>query len=189
MSQKQLGKHIIQCFRQVTMFLICVQGCVSAIACLSHLGLSTTVSKTLKIILGSPLHLMDAIAYAHTSRHTTSLMQVKNSMHHFCLWNLFWGTLEQTLVNLSFAWMLHFHVWLQNKEKFLVWSEYYSQFGIYQLSQVSLLESQQSNLSNPEAYSELCQTYNMECFPKIVNGYNLFSAASRHFLGIPFSWS
>ena len=53
--------------------------------------------------------------------------------------------------------MLHFHVWLQNKSKFLVWDEYYNQFGIYQPSCVSLLEQQQINLSNPEAYSELCQ--------------------------------
>ena len=65
--------------------------------------------------------------------------------------------------------MLYFHVWLQNKRKFLVWSEYYNQFGIYQPSHVSLLELQQSDLSNPETYSEPCQTSKMECSVKIVN--------------------
>ena len=42
-----------------------------------------------------------------------------------------------TFVNLSLAWMLNFHVWIQNMGKFLVWSEYYNQFGIYQPSRVS----------------------------------------------------
>ena len=37
-----------------------------------------------------------------------------------------------TFVNFSLAWMLHFHVRLTNKGKFLVWSEYYNQRGIYQ---------------------------------------------------------
>ena len=36
-------------------------------------------------------------------------------------------------------------------------------------SHVSLLEPWQSNLSNPEAYSESCQTSKMECFANIVN--------------------
>ena len=72
--------------------------------------------------------------------------------------------------NLLLAWMLYFHVWLQNKWKFLVWSEYYNRFGIYQPFCVSLLERWQSKLSNPEAYSEPCQTCAMECFVKIVNG-------------------
>ena len=35
---------------------------------------------------------------------------------------------------------------------------------------VSLLEPRQNNLSNPEAYSELGQTYKMEWFAEIVNG-------------------
>ena len=34
----------------------------------------------------------------------------------------------------------------------------------------ALLEPQQNNLSNPEAYSEPCQTSKMGCFAKIVNG-------------------
>ena len=37
-------------------------------------------------------------------------------------------------------------------------------------SRVSLLEPQQNNLSNPEAYSKLCETSKMKCFEKIVNG-------------------
>ena len=33
---------------------------------------------------------------------------------------------------------------------------------------VSLLEPQKNNWSNPEAYSEPCQTSKMQCFVKIV---------------------
>ena len=58
------------------------------------------------------------------------------------------GHFSLTFVNLSLAWMLYIHVWIQNNGKFVVWSEYYDQFGIYQLSRVSLLELQQSNLSH-----------------------------------------
>ena len=39
-----------------------------------------------------------------------------------------------------------------------------------QPSQVSLLQLQQGKLSNPEAYTEPCQTSKMECFAKIANG-------------------
>ena len=73
-----------------------------------------------------------------------------------------------TFVDLSLAWMF-FHVWLQKKEKILVWSKYYNYFCIYQPSCVSLLEPRQGTLSDPEAYSELWQTSKMECFAKIVN--------------------
>ena len=66
--------------------------------------------------------------------------------------------------------MFYFHAWLQNQKKFLVWSENYYQFGIYQLLHVFLLEPRQSNLSNPKVYLEPCQTFNMECFAKMVNG-------------------
>ena len=38
---------------------------------------------------------------------------------------------------------------------------------IYQSSCVSHLEPWQSNLSNPEAYSGLCQKSKMDCFAKI----------------------
>ena len=37
------------------------------------------------------------------------------------------------------------------------------------LSRVSLLESRQKNLGNPETHSEPCQASKMECFAKIVN--------------------
>ena len=83
-----------------------------------------------------------------------------------------------TLVNLSLAWMLYFHVWHWNKGKFFVWSEYYNQFGIYQPSRVSLLKPQQNNLSDPEAYPEPCQTSKMDCFKKI--GLNLLTSFVRH---------
>ena len=45
----------------------------------------------------------------------------------------------------------------------------YNQFGIYQPSRVSLLKPLQNNLSDPEAYSELCQISKMDCLVKIVN--------------------
>ena len=52
-----------------------------------------------------------------------------------------------TFFNLSLAWILYFHVWLQKKVKFLIWSENCSQFDIYQAFCLSLSESSQSNLS------------------------------------------
>ena len=74
-----------------------------------------------------------------THTHANNLMCITNSMHHLC------------------------------KGKILIWSEYYNQFGIYQRSHVSSLEPQQNNLSNPEAYSQPCQTSKIEFFAKIVN--------------------
>ena len=105
----------------------------------------------------SLLHLMNVIACTHTSTCATSLMRVKNCICHFYFWRLLFGILEQRkwkknknikfnswsfLFNLLWAWLLYFHAWLQNKGKFLVWSEYYNHFGIYQPSHVSLLEPQ-----------------------------------------------
>ena len=57
-------------------------------------------------------------------------------------------------VTLLLIWILYFHVWLQNKGKFLVWSKYYNQFGIYQLGGISI-RIKEENL-------ELCQTSKME---------------------------
>ena len=51
--------------------------------------------------------------------------------------NLIVEYFSSTFVNLSLALLFYFHVWLQNKGKFLVWSEHYNQFGIYQPSSVS----------------------------------------------------
>ena len=50
-------------------------------------------------------------------------------------------------------------------------SECYNQFDIYQPFCVFPLEPQQNNLSNPQTYSEPCQTSKMKCFAKIVNGF------------------
>ena len=66
----------------------------------------------------------------------TQYKDVKDSTHHFCLWNLLSGTLEWRkwkkdqkhqneeliifsliFVNLSLAWNLYFYVWLQNQGK------------------------------------------------------------------------
>ena len=119
-------------------------------------------------------------SHTHFSIPSTNLMCVKNITCHFCLWHLLSGTLEQrqkkeqliilivdhfslTFVNPLLAWMLYFHVWLQNKAKVLVWRKYYNQFGIHQPSCVSLLQLRQSTLSNPRAYSASCQTSKMEC--------------------------
>ena len=130
---------------------------------------------------------MHAIVVTHASTCTTSLMHVKNSKHHFCLWYLFSGTLEWrkwrnkniklncwsvflNLFHFSLTWMLYFHVWLQTKGKILIWRECYHQFSGNPHSHIFHLELWQNNLSNPEAYSEPCQTSKMECFAKIVNG-------------------
>ena len=88
----------------------------------------------------SLLHLMRAIARAHTSIRATSLMRVKHSMRHFCLWHLLCGTLKWkknetkiksiTLNSWSFFFNLCYTfvrsnvvlpcpVWLQNKGKIL----------------------------------------------------------------------
>ena len=58
---------------------------------------------------------------------------------------------------------------IRENSKFGV-SEYYNQLGIYQLSCASLLEPRQSNLSNPETYSDPGQASKIECFAKIING-------------------
>ena len=131
----------------------------------------------------SLIHLMHAITQAHTSTCNTSLMHVKNSTCHFCLWHLNRTVEEEnertktsnyivdnfslTFVNLSLTWNLHFHVWLQNKRKILIWEK-----TIISLAYVPVysLHLQQNNLNNPDAYSESCQTCKMECFAKLVTG-------------------
>ena len=45
--------------------------------------------------IDSLLHLMYVITGAHASTCATSLMHVKHSKHHFCLWQLLPGTIEQ----------------------------------------------------------------------------------------------
>ena len=137
------------------------------------------VGHSLLIESFSLLHLMRTIERANTSTCSTSLMRfmalivwdigTKKMKERTKTSNLIVDHFSLTFVNLSQAWMLYFFVWLQNKGKFLVWSEYYNQFGIYRPSFVSLLWLQQSNLSTPEVYSERCQTSKMECFMKIVN--------------------
>ena len=137
------------------------------------------VGHSLLIESFSLLHLMRTIERANTSTYSTSLMRfmalivwdigTKKMKERTKTSNLIVDHFSLTFVNLSQAWMLYFFVWLQNKGKFLVWSEYYNQFGIYRPSFVSLLWLQQSNLSTPEVYSERCQTSKMECFMKIVN--------------------
>ena len=117
--------------------------------------------KGLKLILGPcVLHLIRTITRTHNTTRATSLMCVKNSTGTLTVWstamkkmkertktsNLIVNHFSLILVNLLLAWMLYFYVWLQNKRKFLVWSEYYNQFGIYQPSGVFLLEPWQSNL-------------------------------------------
>ena len=81
-------------------------------------------------------------------------------------------------VILSFAWMLYFHVLydFRIREKFWVntiISLIYSKYSL-----VSLLEPRQNKLSNPEAYSEPCQTSEMDCFAKTVNDLKLLKAVN-----------
>ena len=116
--------------------------------------------------------------------HVKHSMHVKNSVHHFyyntfCIghWNkenerknktikLTSWSFSLMFVDLPLAWMLYFHLWLQNIEKCLGWSEHYNQLGIYQTFHASILEPRQGNWSNPEAYSESCQTSEMQGFAK-----------------------
>ena len=148
------------------------------------------VGHSLLIESFSLLHLMRTIERANTSTCSTSLMRfmtlivwdigTKKIKERTKTSNLIVDHFSLTFVNLSQAWMLYFFVWLQNKGKFLVWSEYYNQFGIYQPSRVSLLKPWKNNLSDPEAYPEPCQTSKMDCFVKIVNGLNLLTFFVRH---------
>ena len=125
---------------------------------------------------------MCVIPGTHASTHTTSLMHVKDSMHHLRLWHWLSGTLQQrkwkkeqksnlivghfslTFVKLSLASMLLFYEWLQNKGKFLgvntIISLAYINLPVY-LTVLELI-----NFSNPEAYSEPCQTYKIAFFCK-----------------------
>ena len=50
--------------------------------------------------------------------------------------NLIVDHFSLTFVNLSLASTFYFHLRLQNKGKFLVWSEHYNQFGVCQPSRV-----------------------------------------------------
>ena len=50
------------------------------------------------------------------------------------------------------------------------------------INSVSLLEPWQSNLSNPEINSELCQTSKMECFVKIVSGLKPLTFFAKDFI-------
>ena len=83
----------------------------------------------------SHLHLMRVIARTHASTLATNLARVENIMRHFCLWLIVWDIgmekMEKkkkirniklntwSLISPSLAWMLSFHVWLQNKWKIL----------------------------------------------------------------------
>ena len=105
----------------------------------------------------SLLHLMRAITRAHASTLASMLMRVKNSTRHFCLWRLLSGTLE-------------WRKWKKDKtlNEMIIVNTIISLAYITR-SLVSLLEPRQNNLSNPDAYSELCQTSKMEFFAKIVS--------------------
>ena len=92
------------------------------------------------ICIHSLLHLMRAIASAHASTRATSLMRVKNSMRHslrlmtLIIWDIGTKKMKErtktsnlTVDHFSLTFvslMLYFHVWLQNKGKCLVCSEY-----------------------------------------------------------------
>ena len=104
------------------------------------------------------------IACANASRCNTSLMHVKNSRCHFCLWKFVWhiGTKKmKQRAKTSNLIADHFSLIFANLS--LVWMLCHNQFGWHQPPCLSLSKSQQSNLSNPEAHSEPCQTWKVEC--------------------------
>ena len=86
-------------------------------------------------------------------------------------WSFFFN-LCYTFVHLNVA--LPCTVLLQKRETF--WVNTVISLIKTKYSGVNLLEPQQSNLSNPEAYSEPCHTYKMECFAKIVNSWKFLKA-------------
>ena len=121
---------------------------VSIIIIFIHWKLGSVGPVQEKIKLPPPntslLHLMRAIACAHASTRFTSLICV-NKKHMSLLFmtlivwdigtkkikertktsNLIVDQFSLTIVNLLLAWMLCFHVWLQNKGKYLFWREYF----------------------------------------------------------------
>ena len=110
----------------------------------------------------SLLHLMHVIECAHANTLATTLMFVKNNMHHFCLWHLLsrilgWRKWKKdkniklnswsfffNLVTLLLAWILHFHVWHHNKGEILFGVN--NQFGIYQTFLCILLRTMAKQL-------------------------------------------
>ena len=82
-------------------------------------------------------------------------------------------------VILSFAWMLYFHVLYDFRIREKFWVNTIISLICSKYSRVSLLEPGQNNLSNPEAYSEPCQTSKMDCFAKIVNGWKSLKAVNN----------
>ena len=55
------------------------------------------------------------------------------------------------------------------REKFIIWSEYYNHFDIYQPPRVTLLKPRQNNLSNPGGYSGLGQASKVKCLAEVIN--------------------
>ena len=65
--------------------------------------------------------------------------------------------------------------------KFLIWSEYYNQSGIYQTFLcISPRTTATEILSNPEAYSEPCQTSKIGCFTKTIKGLKSLTFFVKH---------
>ena len=97
---------------------------------------SAAIWKTFWCMCCSLLHLMSAITRTHFSTLATCLIHVKNSKHHFWLRDLIFRTFEWrksknektsnwivyhfslSFVNLSWIWMLCFHIWLPKRGKF-----------------------------------------------------------------------
>ena len=81
-------------------------------------------------------------------------------------------------VILSFVWLLYFHVLCDFRIREKIWVNTIISLIYSKYSLASLLEPEQNNLSNPEAYSELWQTSKLEYFAKIVNGWKSLKTAT-----------
>ena len=80
----------------IILWLTLIQTCLTMFQLYSQqLGLfMNPLTSKFEIAGVSLIHLMHVIARTHISTSTTSLMPVKNIMHHFSLWHLLSGTLE-----------------------------------------------------------------------------------------------
>ena len=79
---------------------------------------------------------------------------------------------------LLFVWMLYFHVLYDFRIREKIWVNTIISLIHSKYSRVFLLEPRQNNLRNPKAYSELCKTSKMDCFPKIFNGWKSLKAVN-----------
>ena len=143
-------------------------------------------------------HLTWAIACTHLSTLATSLMHVKISTHHFCSGHSLCVEIEikkmkdkktsnWRVVHFSFFCLpfVSLDVVLScmashKGENSLFGVNTISSLAYSKRSCVSLVELLQKDLSNPEAYSEPCQTPKIKYFAKIINAWKLLTFFVKH---------